>query len=270
MKRILLILSLFSTFSVTAQYEGVIGVIASSASSSYDPDAEAYISAVGLTGSDATATNQMFLNLKAYGLYDKIYFGHFLCWNDATKNTYDFKLGTNIIWYGGLTHASGYVTTNGTTGFGSYGTNPANVPFLLDDHGATFNNYNASPSGLSISFGIGFGSAYNFNFSGGTFNAYIDDNTGASFSAPTKTGLFSANRINSTTVKGYRDGVYISSQSSTSTILPSTMDLTLFGYNSMVSSDLGQNMVFHHKAFNDQENSDMKYCVTTFLTALGY
>lgn len=88
---------------------------------SLDPDAQAFITAAGIT--DATqqgAINTLVLSLKADGLWTKMKAIYPMvggtnaqhAWN--LKNTAQYK----ITWYGGITSSSNGVTGNGTNGYG--------------------------------------------------------------------------------------------------------------------------------------------------------
>ncbi len=236
-----------------------------------DPDATAYIAATGIT--DATqksAINSLFLNLKSYSLYAKIYAGWPLCWNDATKNTYDLKLIKNLTFFGGLTHANGYVQGNGSTGYGNTGIIPSIEGWGQNNLGASFKSYSSSVTGDGLVFGVVFANSYAARLAAdGDLLAFVNDNSISSFNTNSPAAQYSFSRLDSAGVSGYQAGSFVSKSSIASTGLPNTVAITLWSYNATDSSDLKLNTIFFHQGFNATETANFNTCISTFLTAIG-
>lgn len=114
------------------------GIIASISVSGFDPDAQAFITAAGIT--DATqqnAINQLVLDLKGYSIWTKFYFLYPFVGGDATKHSYNLKnpAAYQITWGGTVTHDANGVTGNGTTGYGDPGFNLVTAGIGLNDFG---------------------------------------------------------------------------------------------------------------------------------------
>ena len=89
--------------------------------SSLDPDAQAFITAAGITNpTQQTAINTLVVSLKGYGIWTKMKAIYPMvggtnaqhAWN--LKNTAQYK----ITWYGGVSSSSNGITGNGSNGYG--------------------------------------------------------------------------------------------------------------------------------------------------------
>ena len=95
-------------------------------SSALDVDAQAFITAASITdATEKSAINQLVLDLKSASIWSKMYQFMPFCFNDATKNQYDLTLNQNVLFSGGITHASGYIQGNGTNGYVDTQINPS-------------------------------------------------------------------------------------------------------------------------------------------------
>lgn len=124
MRKILLILAIFVSFSGTAQNSKYYPIIMMMGQSSYDPDAQAFITAAGITdATQKTAVNQLVLDLKAYSLWTKFTAIYPMVGGTATTHKYNLKnpLDTDgayrLTFAGGWTHSSTGAQPNGTTGY---------------------------------------------------------------------------------------------------------------------------------------------------------
>lgn len=88
--------------------------------SSYDPDAEAFITATGISGTDANAINQLVLDLKAASIWTKVWAMYPFVGGTATTHKYnlmdpaDTNAAYRLSFIGGWTHNSNGITGNGT------------------------------------------------------------------------------------------------------------------------------------------------------------
>ena len=85
-----------------------------------DPDAQAFIDATGISGTDATAINQLVLDLKSNILWTKMVAIYPLVGGSSSSTKYNLKDTTlyEVTWNGTLTFASTGVTVNGTNVWG--------------------------------------------------------------------------------------------------------------------------------------------------------
>lgn len=91
-----------------------------------DPDANAFISAAGLTNdTQKNAINQLVVDLKAYSIWSKMkaiypFVGGLADthkWN--LKDARDLDTAFRLVFNGGITHSSNGISFNGTTGYGN-------------------------------------------------------------------------------------------------------------------------------------------------------
>jgi hypothetical protein len=90
----------------------------------FDPDAQAFITATGISGTDATAINTLVVDLKAYGIWNKMEVIYPFVGGTATTNKYnlidpqDTDGAYRINFQGTWTHnnTGSLATTNATYG----------------------------------------------------------------------------------------------------------------------------------------------------------
>lgn len=119
----------------------------------YDIDAKAFFTATGIT--DLTiknAINQLVLDLKSTSLWSKIKVLYPFV--GGTSFTHKFNLidttQFQISWYGGVTHDSGGITGNGTTGYGDTNFNPSTELTYNNTCISTYIRNNVASSGYDI------------------------------------------------------------------------------------------------------------------------
>jgi len=94
--------------------------IPSGSEPSIDPDAQAFITATGITDPTIeTAINTLVVDLKGFSIWAKLDVILPIVGGSATSHRYDLKSATTkVSWIGGITHNSTGVKFNGTTGYG--------------------------------------------------------------------------------------------------------------------------------------------------------
>ena len=119
-----------------------------------DPDAQAFINATGISGTTATAINQLVLDLKSYSLWTKMVAIYPLVGGTSSSTSYNLKNTAQyqVTWNGTITFASTGVAGNGTTGWGNTGLNPSATG--LFGSGAHLSTY-ARTSGNAAAYDIG-------------------------------------------------------------------------------------------------------------------
>lgn len=88
-----------------------------------DPDAQAFITATGITGTNATATNQLVIDLKTANIWTKMKALYPMVGGTATTHKFNLKnpLDTNaafrLVFNGGWTHSANGALPNGTNAY---------------------------------------------------------------------------------------------------------------------------------------------------------
>ena len=89
----------------------------------YDPDAQAFINATGISGTEATAINTLVLDLKSYSLWTKMKAVYPMVGGTSTTckynliNPVDTNAGYRLSFVGGWTFSSTGADPNGTNGY---------------------------------------------------------------------------------------------------------------------------------------------------------
>ena len=149
-----------------------------------DPDAQLFITATGISGTNATATNKLVIDLKAANIWTKMKCIYPFVGGSATShkfnllNSADTDDAFRLVFAGGVTHSSSGLFGNGTNGFAD--------TFLI-------------PS-------TQFGSPYNMHLSANIITDWA--NTGVAqnhigISAPTTTGNYRLAATNATGERSY-------------------------------------------------------------------
>jgi hypothetical protein len=118
-----------------------------------DADAQAFITATGITGTNATATNQLVVDLKAANIWTKMKAVYPLVGGTATShkfnllNPVDSNAAFRLVFAGGLTHSSNGILGGGVNGW-------ANT-FLIPSTSLTLNNNHVSANITSDFIGAG-------------------------------------------------------------------------------------------------------------------
>jgi hypothetical protein len=195
--------------------------------STYDPDAQAFITATGISGGDATTLNELVLDLKGANIWTKFNALYPIIGTTATQHKFNLKnpLDTNaafrLSFVGGWTHSSTGATPNGTNAYADSFFNQNTVGQNVNStHLSYYSRTNSSGNYWEIGavnlspdrfYTIG------FNYAGIT---YYSNNQSV---FPTTTGqipigLFLTSRTTSTSTKLYKNGAILA----TDTNLPSS------------------------------------------------
>jgi hypothetical protein len=101
-----------------------------------DPDAKAYIDSVVAAGATVTSTqrnaiNNFYKTGKAQGWYSQLKRIYLPIWANVNPNAIDMVSLATGSFVGGVTHASGYVQGNGTTGYFNFGVSPSSLGLTI-------------------------------------------------------------------------------------------------------------------------------------------
>lgn len=121
-----------------------------------DSDAEAYITAVEATGTTPTddqksAIDTFYVNAKAKGYFSAIQSLFFPIWASAAPNAIDLISLSSGTFNGGVTHATGYVAGDGSTGYFDTGVSQSSLGQTNSDGGMGFlgvNNVSTNVMGV--------------------------------------------------------------------------------------------------------------------------
>jgi hypothetical protein len=254
-----------------------------------DPDAEAFITAAGITNAtQITAVNQLVLDVKAYGLWNKIMALYPFVGGTAfshkfnLKNPVDTDLGFRIIFNGGWTHSSTGILPNGVTAWGDTKFRPNNfytnwnpADHLDDIHIAYYSRTNAisgaDMGGANTSYarGVYIMPSYAVNQ---YINVYGTGSIVTTSISPT-TGFIMLKRDNSlTTIKSGRNGTSVSNAQNVDNfgIYPIALSAiarfndtrTFFSTRELALASIGWGLT-------DTEEANFNTAVQAFQTTLG-
>ena len=178
---------------------------------SYDPDAQAFFTASGLTGAtNLTAINNLVVALKGFGIWSKMKAIYPIIGGTAAlhkwnlKNPLDTNAAFRLVFSGGYTHSSTGMAGNGVNGYADTFLNPDTVFSVANNvHISIYSRTNASgaadidmggynggqPGGVgALLLGVGWNNATRAN---------IHQGTEINFSNLNSLGFFIASRIGS-------------------------------------------------------------------------
>jgi hypothetical protein len=189
------------------------GIIGSSGGVSYDVDAQAFITATGITNNtQKSAVNQLVLDLKSYSLWTKIKALYPFVGGTATTHKFNLKdprdldAAFRLTFAGGMTHSNLGIVPNGSDAFADTKFNPTGNLSLNSAHiSAYINDYGS---------GILIGSDQNYRFwisprfgaSNERSAIFINESVFNYGSSSINKGMWLGSRINSSYTKLYNNG----------------------------------------------------------------
>lgn len=279
MRKILLILALFVSFSGTAQNSKYYPIIMMMAPTC-DADALAFISATGIT--DATqksAICTLVTQLKDSSLWTKLQAIYPYVGGTATTHKYNLKdtATFKMTWSGGLTHDANGVTSNGTTGYG-------NTTYSLSVSG-TLNNtcfggyYRTDVGESSADMGVrsngGFANQTIYpRFATNTFYGGLNriEANWATFTNTNSQGFYTVSRADNIEHRAYKNGVFKDATADTNTDLSNiAMFVCCYNENGTPNFYSTRNHAFDFIGLNltDAQQTTLYNIVQAFQTALG-
>lgn len=256
-----------------------------SAGVSTDADAQAFITAAGIT--DATqqsAINTLVTDLKGYGIWTKMKAIYpFVGGTSSThkwnlRDPRDLDAAFRLVFSGGITHSSTGALFNGTNGwsdtFLNANTNLTNGNFHLSFYSRTNNTSQAYSHEIVLLSGfnpIGWVSLRNHNKSLGNagFSSGNDNNEFATASN-TSAGFGVGTETSSSLRKLIKNGTIIATNTTTSTTSLTSAKLTLMGNNSVaVFSNNEAAFASIGDGLTDTEAANLYTAVQAYQTTLG-
>jgi hypothetical protein len=178
---------------------------------SYDPDAQAFFTASGLTGAtNLTAINTLVVALKGYGIWSKMKAIYPIVGGTAAlhkwnlKNPLDTNAAFRLVFFGGYTHSSTGMAGNGTNGYADTFLVPDTVFSVANNvHLSVYSRTNAA-SAADIDMGGynggqpgGVGALYLAAGWGFSTKATLHQSTEISFGVSNSAAFYIASRIGS-------------------------------------------------------------------------
>jgi hypothetical protein len=250
---------------------------------SYDPDAQAFFNATGITNTvQMNAVNQLVLSLKSNNIWQKFIAIYPYVGGTATTHKFNLvnPLDTNaafrILWAGGVTHNANGVTGNGTNGYGETYIQPSTHLTQNSTHISFWSRTNSQNANRemgiadgALNASLGCVTRNTSNFSINTVN----DNTGTVSANSDSTGFYIASRTASNSRKLYKNGAVLNNATTASTTR-TTVTIPVLGqksFNNTMGAYLAKNHSFASvgTGINDADALAFYNIVNTFNTALG-
>ncbi len=119
----------------------------------YDPDAEAFITAASITdNTQKSAVNQLVLDLKSYNIWTKMKAIYPVLGGNASSHAVNLKTpGTfNLSFATGMSHSSTGMTGNGTSGYGNSNLNPRTSLTPTSNHMSFYSGTQISQNAIEM------------------------------------------------------------------------------------------------------------------------
>lgn len=184
-----------------------------SVSGELDPDAEAFLIAAGITDiTQRFAINNLVIDLKFYGIWNKLLVAYPFVGGSASPHSYNLKNpATNQLSFsGGWTHASTGATPNGTNAFTNTGLAPSDHS-PSDFHLAYYSRTDAAAGSVREMGSQIFGPVFcmmSLKDGSTEYSSFINGD-GIIYPANNNTnsqGFYVSQRISATTVNGFKNG----------------------------------------------------------------
>jgi len=174
-----------------------------------DPDAQAFITATGISGTNATATNQLVIDLKAANIWTKMKAVYPMVGGTATsckwnlKNPVDSNAAYRLVFSGGGTFSANGYQPNGTNAFANTFFQPSNFTAYPNCSFGYYSRTNIDANRIDI----GANQLDIYSNLGATAYVRTASNTFTTFSVTNSLGFVMGSRLNTATQKAYKNGV---------------------------------------------------------------
>jgi len=253
----------------------------------YDADAQAFITASGISGTEATATNQLVLDLKSASIWTKMKALYpmvggtaFTCkWN--LKNPVDSNAAFRLLFSGGGTFSSNGYQPNGTNAYADTFLVPNTVTTLNSLNLSYYSRTNTTPVYNSVNIGCWDGGGFQYTFlsikslsSATVTYSLLQQTTSATYPTFVDTdslGFYTTTRTSTNLTTIYKNGVSKTTNGTTSTGQPSTRTIYIGAANGNTLNYSNRECAFASigDGLSDAEASAFYTAVQTFQTTLG-
>jgi len=277
MRKYLLLLLLACSLGGNAQYNLFVRQnFEHKAGVAYDADAQAFITAAGLTNPiHKSAINQLVLDLKSYGLWTKMKAIYPIIGGTAFTHKFNLKDPRDLAAAFVLSNVD--LLVNSSTGLKRNGSSNIAVTNLIPNSVLSLNSTHISfysrdnTPGNSVEMGVPGSNALFIapNFNGTSYRA-VNNAQVSSVSSVNMAAYFIASRISSTTIKLYRNSSIINTDTVTSVSL-STIQIALIGYNGNGNYPSVRECAFATigDGLDDTEAANLYTAVQAYQTTLG-
>jgi len=180
-----------------------------------DADAQAFITASGISGTEATAINTLVVTLKSINVWTKIKAAYPMVGSSATsckwnlKDARDLDAAFRLVFSGGGTFSANGYQLNGTNGFANTFLNPA-VAYSIGTSGH-MSYYSRTDSNGSSEREIGAMTAIIYTdlglrYSGNLYMRWGETGGPTQVASPNSLGFYVANRTTATSQKIFKNG----------------------------------------------------------------
>ena len=178
----------------------------------FDPDAQAFITAAGLTdNTQKTAINQLVLSLKANNIWSKMKAIYPFVGGTASthkwnlKDPRDLDAAFRLVFNGGWTHSSTGALPNGTNAYADTKLNDNNNLSLNNAHISVYSRTNIDGLYCDIGARAGNNEINIYSKYSNVFYPRIHNTNSGTSNTISSLGYFISNRVISTEVRGYRN-----------------------------------------------------------------
>ena len=258
---------------------------------SVDADAIAFITAAGITNlTQAAAINTLVNDLKTYGLWTKMKALYPMVGGSATSHKFNLKdprdvdAAYRLTFNGGWTHSSTGALPNGTTGYADtkFIMNQVYASSVTNIHVSYYSrsNTNKYPMVGLQDDNVGNGSQMYIADNGTTqyYSALNTDANSISINSSSQTiGYYLTSRTSLSSLKGYKNGIVVGSNTTTSTSanlkaqIPIYIGASNFRYNTQTISYGNKESAFASigDGLTDAESTALYNTIQKFQTTLG-
>jgi hypothetical protein len=253
--------------------------------SGFDPDAQAFITATGITGSNATAINTLVVDLKGYGLWTKMNVIYPFIGGTATTNKYnlinpaDTNAAFRIQFNGTVTHNFSGSAGNGSGGYGrTYYAPSGNVTLNSEHISCYINTNNANAQSDTVELGVNQSSNTQASIfgvkTGGNFGARLNQQA-ITYANTDAKGFYTITKNGTTIAKAYKGSTLQTTVNPSTGTLP-TINILL--WTAAVNTDSPYTNGYSNQSFaftsfgdglSDTDVSNLYTVVQAYQTTLG-
>lgn len=243
-----------------------------------DADAQLFITATGISGTNATATNQLVIDLKSANIWTKMkavypFVGGTSAFTHKfnLKDPRDLNAAYRLVFSGGGTFSANGYQTNSTNAFANTFLSPS-VMAQNSIHGSVYSRTDANA--LYCDFGANTGTNgfdLLIRYVGNSL-IYVNSTTNSQVNRTTSLGLYQVNRVINTHQKLFADGTSIIN-AAVNSVTPSTFSISIGAENFAGTNYSYSNRQYAFASFGDgltdAESLALYNAVQLFQTTLG-
>jgi len=210
-----------------------------------DADAQAFITASGISGTEATAINTLVVNLKSANIWTKFKAIYPMVGSTATsqkfnlKNPADTNAAFRLSFVGGWTHGSTGATPNGINAYADTNLIPSSILTQNSNHISYYSRTNSNTVGIEVGTSTGGGatpvSILQLRTSGISYLAINSTNTYTTYTDSDSLGFYLGSRTAASVLKLFKNATSVATGTTPSSGLPNNQfSLAAYRYNTGV------------------------------------